>query len=179
VDIGMKNNVDLVRWQGNGKNYPLDIISARENATDKDFFHNENNEKRTVFTRKGNFIFSIGSKVSVQFQVLEAMLKKIHDHFLSNFQHLPESMLASGILNGYCDFIPDLCQKAESEDIKWVSTFCRLCNKDVHVAVKKTLINEAENFPVSLVFFHHGHGLLMYFDANFKVRASENVAISG
>ena len=47
------------------------------------------------------------------------------------------------------------------------------------VYVRKSLIENAKDYPVALVFMHRGHGTLIYIDANFKVRGTENVAITG
>ncbi|GAJ18949.1 unnamed protein product, partial [marine sediment metagenome] len=37
----------------------------------------------------------------------------------------------------------------------------------------------AEDYPVALVYMHHGHSLLLYIDADFKVRGAEIVSITG
>jgi hypothetical protein len=69
--------------------------------------------------------------------------------------------------------------KTEKDSIKWVTSYCRVCKQEIDIAIKKILISEAKNFPVALVYYHKGHGALLYIDANFKVRGVEQVDISG
>ncbi len=45
---------------------------------------------------------------------------------------------------------------------------------DYDICIKRTLVENAKNFPVAIVFFHHNHGMLLYIDANFKVRGAES-----
>lgn len=179
VDISLNGNVDLVRWQSSGKLFPLDIIAAREKALENVVLHHENNTKRMVFIRKKNFTFTIGSNEEVQYQILEAILNEISKDFLNNFENIPHDLLTSGMIKEYATQIPSLLKKTEKESIKWVSAFCRVCNQDIQIAIKKMLVTEAKNYPVALVYYHQGHGILLYLDANLKVRGVEQVDISG
>jgi hypothetical protein len=178
IDISMEPNMDLVRWHPNGKSFPIDLLAARQSAKKDINIHHETNEKRTAFVKKEEFTFTIGSTPKMQFQELDAILDAISSHFLENFRGIPRDLLVSGIINGYTNTIPQLCEKAEREDVLWVKPICKLCKKAINIAVKKKLVTDAKNYPVSLVFFHEGHGILIELDANFKVRSAEPVDTS-
>jgi hypothetical protein len=183
IDICLENNIDLVRWQNKSQNFPVDILNGRKNACENIFKHNEANDRRTAFTKlHGKLhtcIFIIGSSHKVQFQILEAVIEEISAAFIEYYGEIPVNLLASGILNGFLPLIPELVATAQKTRIKWIRARCNICNTDLKIAVKKSLIKNAKSYPVSLVYLHEGHALLVYLDSEFHIRGAENADISG
>lgn len=179
IDISFEGNLDILRWQSVGKSLPLDIIAARQKAIENVILHHEINEKKSAFFRIKQFIFIIGSNEFVQYQILDAILYDISKDFLDRFGNIPQGKYTPVMIKEFTSQIPSLITKTEKESIKWVSGICKVCNKEMQIAVKKKLIVEAESFPVALVFYHKGHGILVYLDRDFKVRGVEQVDISG
>ena len=63
--------------------------------------------------------------------------------------------------------------------VKKVTAQCRVCNRALPVFIKKSFVENAESYPVSIVYNHKGHALLLYIDKNFAVRGIELVSITG
>lgn len=179
IDIAIKEKGDLIRWQtGSEKTFPIDILSARLNAKEDVFLHNEVQNRKIVFIQKGKFIFTLGANSNPQFQLLEAIIEEVSSDFMEKFKIIPEAMLSNITTKGFIDLIPDLILKAQKERIKWISTDCKVCKKMIQICVKKSIITNAKHFPTSLVFYHQGHGLLVYLDKDIAVRGAEIVDIS-
>ena len=75
--------------------------------------------------------------------------------------------------------IEDTIKKIPNQVGNVITAYCRICGKYVNVYVKKSMIEDAQDYPVALVYMHHGHSLLLYIDADFKVRGAEIVSITG
>ncbi len=182
IDIGNDETSELVRWVADSTRIPrLDIITARSSATEKYYKRIEKNETRTVFKRDCDFVYVIAGKESVQYQMLEAILDQVIEDFIETYGKEACYGFKDGmnsLFSGYVYKIPEIIEDVESNRVKWVRSYCRLCNTSHRVCVKKSLIENAENYPVSLVYFHQGHGVLLHIDANFKVRGTELVNIS-
>ena len=184
VDIGKPDNTDLVRWKGkNAKVFLLDIITARKNAADEYFLHLEKSDHRMVYIKKNEIVFLICSQQSVQYQLLEAILEQVmHDFFEAYNEIVNDPILLSGMVSSFTGFvseIPPTFETALKTRVKWLSANCKICNENKDVCIKKSLISESKSFPVSLVFEHEGHGLLLYIDRHFRLRGHEIVEISG
>ena len=55
---------------------------------------------------------------------------------------------------------------------KTVRAICNTCNKVFTLTIQKKLIEEANFFPITLLFNHDGHLINCYIDKNFVVRAT-------
>jgi hypothetical protein len=180
VDIGLDSNTDLVRWSKQGGAYRLDIVAARAAAVENIYKKMENKTVRIVFYRKGQITFTIAANEDVQYQLLEAMLENVTAAFFQTYGPMATEIMNGyvSMFNGFENSIPHILQNTLENDLTWLKTECRLCNQKYEVCVKKSLIKNAKDFPVSLVFMHNGHGILLYLDANTKIRSSEYVDLT-
>lgn len=181
IDIGAEPNLDLVRWVNNTSAvFRLDILAARAAASN--FYQKmDKNHVRMVFIKQNALVFVISADESIQYQLLEAVLEEIIKDFAETYGSICGDTVSGCITlyDGYLVRIPELCKKAESTSVQWVKANCRGCKADFDICIKKSFIQNAKNFPVSIVFFHRGHGILIYLDANTKVRGAELVDITG
>lgn len=184
VDIGKPDNTDLVRWKGkNSKIFLLDILTCRKNAAEEYFLHFEKSNHRMAYIKKEEIVFLICADQTVQYQLLEAILEQIMVEFFEGYGEIVhDPILLSGMVSsftGFMSLIPPTFEKALKTRIKWLSANCKICEETKAVCIKKSLISNAKSFPVSLVFEHEGHGLLLYIDRHFRLRGHEIVEISG
>jgi len=182
VDIGLDANTDFVQWIQPQKNiFRMDIIAAREMALEKYYLHIEKPNRRMVFIKDSNVVFLIIATEEVQYQLLEAILEQVISTFFNQYGEIYRSFLIGmrNIFDGFKPIIPGLFEEAQKNRIKWIQANCSMCQKNYYICVKKSLITEAKSFPVSLVFQHGGHGLLIYLDSTFKTRGIELVEITG
>jgi len=182
VDIGIDANTDFVQWIQPQKNiFRMEIIAAREMALEKYYLHIEKPNRRMVFIKRSNLVFMIIAVEEVQYQLLEAILEQVIASFFELYGEIYRAFLTgmSNIFDGFKAVIPTLFNEAQNNRIKWIQAQCAMCQKTYYICVKKTLISEAKSFPVSLVFQHGGHGLLIYLDSTFKTRGIELVEITG
>ena len=63
--------------------------------------------------------------------------------------------------------------------VKVINVECMVCEKLLPLIVKVSLIENAESYPVPIVFDHLGHSILCYIDKNFHVRGIELVNKTG
>jgi hypothetical protein len=54
-----------------------------------------------------------------------------------------------------------------------------VCDTTKPLIVKRSFINDAESYPVPIVYTHDGHSVLCFIDKNFDVRGVELVHITG
>lgn len=183
IDIGAEPNTELVRWVKPGASvFRMDILAARAEATNYyKKIDNPQKKMRTVFIKDSKLVFNITADESLQYQLLEAILEQIILDFHNNYGNLCCEIIAGteNMFQGYEKRIPSIIEKANTEAVKWVKCECRICKTDYLVCIKKSLVEKASNFPVSIVFYHRGHGTVIYLDANFKVRGVEIVEITG
>lgn len=179
LNIGIRNS-DVVVWRSDaGRSFPIDILIARNEAKEEFYTHTETKARKTVFIKRNEFVFIIGGQSGVQYQLLEAALEQITEGFMKAFGDYPVDLLLHGAGQGFAATIPDLLLKAQNENVKWVQANCFICKQRLQICVKKSLIKNAKRLPIAVVFFHMGHGLLVYIDANYDVRGEEIVDISG
>lgn len=180
IDISTIKNTDIFRWAGPvGVMFPVDILSARTDALADVFRHHENKNRRMVFIKKPPYTYIIGADNTVQFQVLEAIIESVIAKFNQNYGQLPVDLLIHGMANAFAEWIPKIFTEVHQTGIKWIQTKCIGCHEDHQIAVKKSLIDNAKSYPISLVFVHRGHGLLLYLDKNFQIRGAEIVDMTG
>lgn len=181
VDIGEDSNTDLFRWKRpNSVLFRMDIIAARAEATEEYYRRLERSNVRTLFIKKNKLVFTIASDDSVQFQLLEALLEEIILVFFDTYGTLSYSMTGmSSLFEGFQSFIFEIFDRTQRENVKWVMIPCKLCKTNHPLCINKSLIDNAQEFPISIVYLHKGVGLTIFIDANIKVRGVEPVTITG
>ncbi len=60
-----------------------------------------------------------------------------------------------------------------------INARCRVCNKILPVYLKKSFIENSQDYPVPLVYSHEGHAILIFIDKDFKIRGTELVNLTG
>ncbi|MBD3196734.1 MAG: hypothetical protein GF317_16880 [Candidatus Lokiarchaeota archaeon] len=165
------------------KSYVLDLNIVKEHATNDIFFHIHKGNSKIVHIRKNNLIYTAGAGNGVQFQLLEAILEKIDEKFNETYEVdviLSFENASSNIFKNFASTVEDLLQNIDKLDlIKPINAYCRVCKKVLPIYVKKSFIENAEDFPVPLVYTHAGHAILVFIDRNFDVRGVELVNVSG
>ena len=165
------------------KRYDLDLNIVKQNPVNDIFFHLTKGNMKIVHIRRDNLIYTVGSRNEVQFQLLEALL----DHVSLKFHEIydVEVILSYGnfsinIFNAFKNEIEDIIEKfADLGLIKRINVECRVCNKVLTLFIKKNFIENAESYPVPIVYVHEGHAILCFIDQNFDVRGVELVNITG
>jgi hypothetical protein len=134
---------------------------------------------RVVAHARENVVFTVGAEPRLQFCIIEALIELVVEEFLSKFG--TETRCNEFYNEGY-DFekpIESILEKIPGQ-VFFVRTPCRLCeDKYVGIFVKKSIIDNATYYPVSLVFKHDSHALLIYIDRDYKVRGSEIAWLNG
>lgn len=137
---------------------------------------------KIVYIKKNSFIYIIGGHISVQYQILEALIEHLSIKFIEIYGDVLKEIFDIGTDDFFKDFISKIensIKHIPNQIGKIINAYCRICGEYVNVYVKDSLIEDAEDYPVALVYMHHGHSLLLYIDADFKVRGAEIVSITG
>ncbi|WP_457557289.1 hypothetical protein [Candidatus Harpocratesius sp.] len=182
IDIGLDTNTNFVRWTSPTTNvFPMDIEAARKMAKEKFFLHIEKPNRRMVFIKDRGIIFFIMAEVEIQYQMMEAILEECIEQFFNSYGAIYQNFFSgmTSIFEGFKTTMNSNIENAQKNRIKWIQSKCPVCQENYYVCVRKTLIENASSFPVSIVFQHGGHGLLIYLDAKFHTRGSEVVEITG
>jgi hypothetical protein len=182
LDIGIDSNTDMIRWAPISQTvFRLDILAARATARETHFLRLEKSGSRTVFRKKNGLTFVIAADESVQFQLLEAILDEVMSQFFEIYGSICCDILTgmTNMFEGFQFKIPEIIAYVENEKVVWVRAECKVCSENHKVCIRRSLIQKAKDYPVSIVFMHLGHGLLLYIDANFRVRGAELVDITG
>jgi len=166
------------------KNYSLDLKIIRKNKRDAIFFHIHRGNLKIVHLKQNNLFYSIGTEtLDIQFQTLEAIIEIIIKTFLETFAVetiLSYGNVSSSIFNSFKENVVKILANFSSLDlIKKVDVICRVCEKQLPLFVRKSLITNAESYPVPLVYTHKGHSIVCYIDKQFNVRGVELVHITG
>jgi len=138
---------------------------------------------KIVHIRINNLIYTAGSNNKVQFQLLEALIEKVSLEF--NVKYDIESYISYGnfsttMVNSFNKNIEDIIAGFNNFDIvKELKVPCMVCNTVLPIIVKKSFIENAESYPVPLVYMHKGHSILCFIDKNYDIRGVELVNITG
>ncbi len=165
------------------KSYMLDLNIVKQNRMSNIFFHLNKGNLKIVHIRKGNLIYSAGSTNEIQFQLLEALIEYISKEFYEVWDVdyvLSYENFTPSIFHPFKKNIEDIVERFHKLDlIKVINVECMVCNKILPLIVKISLIENAESYPVPIVFDHVGHSILCYIDKNFSVRGVELVNKTG
>ncbi len=165
------------------KSFILDLNILKQNPMSDIFFHMNKGNLKIVHIRKGNIIYSAGSTIEMQFQLLEAIIEQVSIEFNKKYAVdyiLSYENFSPGIFNKFEVEIEELLANFEKKDlIKVINIPCMVCNVIKPLIVKKSFIKNAESYPVPIVYIHEGHAVLCFIDKNFDVRGVELVHITG
>ena len=165
------------------KSYVLDLKIVKEYAMEDIFFHIYKGNSKIVHIKKGTLIYTVGAKNDVQFQLLEALLEKISEEFSAMFDVdviLSFENVSKNVFRNFDTILDEILNFfGELNLVKKINAYCRVCKKILSIFVKKSFINNSEDFPVPLVYSHKGHAILVFIDQNFDVRGVELVNMTG
>jgi len=165
------------------RRFDLDLNIVKENPVSDIFFHKDKGNMKIVHIRKHGFIYTVGASIQVQFQLLEALLEQVDLEF--NEMYDIKVILSYGdftpaMFNAFKDVLEDVIKTfADLDLVKRIMVECRVCNKVLPLFVKKSMIENADAYPVPIVYVHKGHAILCFIDQNFHHRGVEHVNITG
>ncbi len=176
---------NLLEWKPprSFRSFILDMNIIKDNTSKDVFFHLNKGNMKIVYIRKKNLILTIGSNENIQYQLLEVLLEQIDKFF--NEMYDVEVILSYGnvsenIFSGFKPKIADILENFDDLDIGTeVNAYCRVCNSATKLFIKRSMITNADSYPVPIVFTHRGHAILCYIDKNYEVRGVELVNITG
>ncbi len=188
INISKKQN-ELVSWKSkySNKSFIFDMIGLKKNKSMKKrdvFFHFNKEDLKIIYIKTlKNIIFSIGADVSVQYQVIEAILGHLIERFQLKYEKNLISDFESGSSHLFKDFNEEIEETLSNFDnlklIKFIQLYCKFCKKSHMLAVKKSLIETSKKPVISFVYYHDGITLLVYLDRQFEIRGVELVNLSG
>ncbi len=165
------------------KSYVLDLKIVKEYSIENIFFHLNKGTMRIAYIKKGKIILSVGSDDNVQFQLLEALLEAVDKRFNETYDIsviLSYGNVSESIFAGFKAQIEEILDTYKTLNLgKEIRAFCRVCNKALKVFIKQSMIDNADSYPVPIVYNHEGHAILCYIDKNYEVRGVELVNITG
>ncbi|TFF99755.1 MAG: hypothetical protein EU541_04105 [Promethearchaeota archaeon] len=165
------------------KNYDLDLNIVKKYATSGVFFHIDKGNSKIVHIKSGQVIYTVGSSNKVQYQLLEALLEYIVKRFNEIFDLdviLSYENVSKNMFNSFKSEVEKILENFNELDlIETIKARCRVCDKILSIHVKKSFIENADDFPVPLVYEHAGHAILIFIDRNFDVRGVELVNTTG
>ncbi len=178
-------NLKLFEWKPSGsyKSYVLDLNIVKENPTENIFFHIDKGNMKIVYIKNKNIIYTIGADIAVQFQLLEALLEHISKKFNEIYDInviLSYGTATDSVFKTFKSNTDEIIKSFHALDlIKSIRVHCRVCNVNVILYIKKSLIEKADSYPVPIVYSHRGHSIVCYIDQKFAVRGVELVSITG
>ena len=165
------------------KSFILDLNIVKQNPVSNIFFHIFRGNMKIVHIRINNLIYTAGSNIIVQFQLLEALIEKVSIEF--NVKYDVESYVSYGnttttMFTSFNENIEGIIAGFnELNTVRELKVPCMVCNTVLPIIVKKSFIENAESYPVPLVYMHKGHAILCFIDKNYDVRGVELVNITG
>lgn len=180
----MEDNEDLFTWVAPGKSlatYTLDIISTKSILISSNIFYQTKRKNLKIsFYSNGKIRIIVASKENIQYQMQEALIEYLLEEFMEFYGTIIENFsgLSGDTFTGFSDIVYESMKKVNSL-VKFVRVPCKACNENISVCIKKSLIEKSKDFPVSIVYVHNAHALLVYIDRAFKARGAEIVNLSG
>jgi len=183
VNISDKEQ-SLFDWKSSGSfsNYSLELNNIRKNEINNYYFTIDKGENKIVYVKKKDLFFTIGAEKSVQKQLIEAILDAIESKFNEVYDF--EIILSYGNFDQsiFKNFKDDLYKVFENFEelklVKQVRISCTVCIEMFTIIVKRTLIENAPNYPVPIVCTHVDHDLLVYIDKDYNVRGMSPISFA-
>ena len=165
------------------RRFDLDLNIVKENPISDIFFHRDKGNMKLVYIRKHNLIYTVGASPAVQYQLLEALLEYVDLKFNEIYDVdviLSYGELSPGLFNKFKGTIEDIIRNfADLGLVKRIHVECRVCGTVLPLFVKKSFIENAESYPVPIVYSHRGHAILCFIDQKYHHRGVELVNITG
>lgn len=115
--------------------------------------------------------------------MLEALLEHVDEKFNEMYavkEILSYGNFSSQIFKQFKEVVEHSLEHFKDLDlVKKVDVSCRVCDKILPLFVKKSGIENAESYPVPIVYSHEGHAILCFIDKNYDIRGVELVNITG
>ena len=175
----------LFEWKppNSYRRFDLDLNIVKENAVSDIFFHKDKGNMKIVYIQKHNLLYTVGASPQIQFQLLEALLEHVDLKFNETYDIeviLSYGNFSPNIFNGFKEIISDIIKNFGDLDlVKRILVECRVCKTVLPLFVKRSFIENAESYPVPIVYEHKGHAILCFIDKNYQHRGVELVNITG
>lgn len=161
----------------------MDLNIIKKYASEGIFFHIDKGNSKIVHIKKDNIIYTVGSENKIQYQLLEALLEHLVERFNEMFDLsviLSFENVSPNVFNSFNTEIEKILNHIKDLDlVEIINARCRVCNKILPIYVKRSFIENAEDYPVPLVYSHEGHAILIFIDKDFKIRGTELVNLTG
>jgi len=165
------------------RSYILDLYVVKKNPISNIFFHIFKGEMKIVHIRLKNLIYTAGSNNDVQFQLLEALIERVSVVFNETYDiesYIKYDNFSATTFSPFKEEIDNIINNFNSlNSVRDLKVPCMVCNTVLPVIVKRSFVENAESYPVPLVYNHKGHAILCFIDKNFDVRGVELVNITG
>jgi hypothetical protein len=165
------------------KSFILDLNIVKQNPVSNIFFHIFKGNMKIVHIRLKNIIYTAGSNNEVQFQLLEALIERVSVVFneIYNIEsYIKYDNFSTTILSPFKEEVDKIINNFNSlNSVMDLKVPCMVCNTVLPVIVKRSFIENAESYPVPLVYNHKGHAILCFIDKNYDIRGVELVNVTG
>ena len=165
------------------KSFILDLNIVKQNPISNIFFHIFKGNMKIVHIRLKNIIYTAGSNNEVQFQLLEALIERVSVVFneIYNIEsYIKYDNFSTTILSPFKEEVDKIINNFNSlNSVMDLKVPCMVCNTVLPVIVKRSFIENAESYPVPLVYNHKGHAILCFIDKNYDIRGVELVNVTG
>ena len=165
------------------KSFILDLNIVKQNPISNIFFHIFKGNMKIVHIRLKNIIYTAGSNNEVQFQLLEALIERVSVVFNEIYDiesYIKYDNFSTTILSPFKDEVDNIINNFNSlNSVMDLKVPCMVCNTVLPVIVKRSFIENAESYPVPLVYNHKGHAILCFIDKNYDIRGVELVNVTG
>ena len=165
------------------KSFILDLNIVKQNPVSNIFFHIFKGNMKIVHIRVKNIIYTAGSNNEVQFQLLEALIERVSVVFNEIYDiesYIKYDNFSTTILSPFKEEVDNIINNFNSlNSVMDLKVPCMVCNTVLPVIVKRSFIDNAESYPVPLVYNHKGHAILCFIDKNYDIRGVELVNITG
>ena len=165
------------------KSFILDLNIVKQNPISNIFFHIFKGNMKIVHIRLKDIIYTAGSNNEVQFQLLEALIERVSEVFNERYDiesYIKYDNFSTTILNPFKEEIDKIIENFNTLDtVVELKVPCMVCNGILPIIVKRSFIDNAESYPVPLVYNHKGHAILCFIDKNYDIRGVELVNITG
>ena len=165
------------------KSYILDLNVIKKNPVSNIFFHLFRGEMKIVHIRLKNLIYTVGSNNEVQFQLLEAFIEKVSDVFNGIYDiesYIKYDNFSISMFSSFKEEIDNIINDFNSLNLVMdLKVPCMVCNGILPVIVKRSFIENAESYPVPIVYNHKGHAILCFIDKYYDIRGVELVNVTG
>ncbi|MFX0032800.1 MAG: hypothetical protein ACFE8E_04690 [Candidatus Hodarchaeota archaeon] len=165
------------------KSFVLDLNILKKNRSSNIFFHVNRGNMKIAYIRMEDLIYSAGSDIEIQFQLLEALIEQIAHKFLERYDiesYLGYGKFSPKLFDDFKPIVENIIFNFKSLNlVKEIKVPCTICDKVLPLIIKKSFIEKADSYPVPIVYSHLGHSILCFIDRNYDVRGVELVNITG